>query len=428
MSNLDPINGMETTGFVWPHSTVSDTRTPLFTFDVNNATYGFYLFSVTFWLDTLACMIFTASLSAMTGILVYYTMVEPRKDCKPGPPPLFDKGFLAAFGLILPLWILAPIPMLEYLNIQNMLVRFLISGVTPTIAIFRTTEALFGFTPSHAKESISAFCFYFGSIMLLRFDGKTQSYIPTSPAILVYHCSAFCGMLLVTGLWQSAFFTSSFFPTLGDGNHLQRAPDGWYDWSNMISLTRWKDTLLVGFLFLFYLTVFCEGFALLTNLATGIQTERMNVYPLTASKSPSDFWGRRWNRIVHALLKNGVYKPVRCAGGSNGLASLAAFTASGVFHEQLLPTCILQYEYAHGFATIFFLWHALLVIGDRAMGHWPIFQFVSKRFPAPVQSALVLLLGLPIGHFFIEPYVNSDFFVHGNSFFPMVLPVSSSSL
>eukprot|EP00546_Thalassionema_frauenfeldii_P012146 CAMPEP_0178918672 /NCGR_PEP_ID=MMETSP0786-20121207/13954_1 /TAXON_ID=186022 /ORGANISM="Thalassionema frauenfeldii, Strain CCMP 1798" /LENGTH=58 /DNA_ID=CAMNT_0020592403 /DNA_START=719 /DNA_END=892 /DNA_ORIENTATION=+ len=54
--------------------------------------------------------------------------------------------------------------------------------------------------------------------------------------------------------------------------------------------------------------------------------------PLFTSRSPSDFWGRRWNLLVHSLLKGGIFKPVRKYFSST-VATVAAFLASGALHE-----------------------------------------------------------------------------------------------
>jgi hypothetical protein len=60
--------------------------------------------------------------------------------------------------------------------------------------------------------------------------------------------------------------------------------------------------------------------------------------PMFLSKSPSDFWSRRWNLLIHRVLKGGVYKPIRKHFKSAALASIAAFMASGAFHESQLYT------------------------------------------------------------------------------------------
>jgi hypothetical protein len=402
------------TGFIWPHTTGEDTRTPLFTF----GEYGFYFFSIPTWLEVSGIILLETLIGALTGALVYYTIVEPRKGRKPGVP-LLTNGLISACGVILPFWIFAPIYAVEQFGVENMVFRFCICGITPIISMFRTTEALFGFTKPHATRSLGDFVLNFASPLVLRFDTKSNKYIRTSPAQILRHLATFMFMLFWTGLYKSCFFASPYFPTLG-GNIL---PEGFYSWQRLIDASQWKDSFFSAFLQLFYLTTFCEGLALITNTLIGIQTEIVNIHPLVASRSPSDFWGRRWNRLIHSVLKGGVYKPVRSMGGSNGLAALAAFAASGLFHEWLLHVTSVKYENTHGPTMLFFVWQAVLLAGEAAIGHWAIFAFLSKNLPTQVRSFLVILLSLPLAHFFLDSYTHSDFFLHGKVLMMGVLPV-----
>jgi hypothetical protein len=82
------------------------------------------------------------------------------------------------------------------------------------------------------------------------------------------------------------------------------------------------------------LTTFGFGLGFLASLA-GVQLVPFMLNPIFESSSPSDFWGRRWNLVVHGILKRGVYKPVR-SKHSRRVASIATFIASGLFHEWLL--------------------------------------------------------------------------------------------
>eukprot|EP00438_Fugacium_kawagutii_P022080 Skav221384 [mRNA] locus=scaffold4031:10725:18837:+ [translate_table: standard] len=55
--------------------------------------------------------------------------------------------------------------------------------------------------------------------------------------------------------------------------------------------------------------------------------------PLLLSTSLRDFWGRRWNLVVHRLMKRTFFAPV--VGRSRWLAGLLAFMMSGLFHEYM---------------------------------------------------------------------------------------------
>ena len=79
-----------------------------------------------------------------------------------------------------------------------------------------------------------------------------------------------------------------------------------------------------------------SGLGLITSLCTGYTMETFSDAPLTKSTSPSDFWGRRWDRPVQSALSRGVFRPLRKAGYSRNLAAVTTFVVSGLLHEYVL--------------------------------------------------------------------------------------------
>lgn len=161
--------------------------------------------------------------------------------------------------------------------------------------------------------------------------------------------------------------------------------------------------------------------------------------PVFGSTSPSDFWGRRWNLLIHDCLKRGVYWPVQRQFSSTTLAVMATFFASGLFHEWVQVTvfppswdhsigidgsCYLHgregsfsplhcYTPKYGASMAFFMWQALLIAVEFAVG--PHFKDFFIRIPAPVKTILTILAGACVAHWFTEPYVHSTFFLDGNA-------------
>ncbi len=86
------------------------------------------------------------------------------------------------------------------------------------------------------------------------------------------------------------------------------------------------------------LSAFTYGIGIISMVVTGIDfnvDDSMN-NPLLTATSPSDFWGRKWNSIVHSVLKNGVFKPMYNFTSNRPLAVFSSFIASGLFHEWIL--------------------------------------------------------------------------------------------
>ena len=50
------------------------------------------------------------------------------------------------------------------------------------------------------------------------------------------------------------------------------------------------------------------------------------------SCSLSEFWGRRYNLVVHNLLTDSIYRPLLRSGFSRNVATMAAFVVSGLLH------------------------------------------------------------------------------------------------
>ena len=190
-------------------------------------------------------------------------------------------------------------------------------------------------------------------------------------------------------------------------------------------------------LFQIYLTTYCEGIIFFWSLLFGYRTDPVMKNPLFESTSPSDFWGRRWNLVIHRVLKGGVYKPVR-KYFSASVAGVAAFLASGAFHEWLLRTlftplahqlqdgnnCRDCFNPIYGSAMVFFIWQAIIIAGERMVGRSRPIQFLVEHLPLPIRTAMVIGLGLPLSHYFVEPYIRSQFFQHAQIGLPMIVRVN----
>ena len=131
------------------------------------------------------------------------------------------------------------------------------------------------------------------------------------------------------------------------------------------------------------------------------------------STSPSEFWGKRWNTLVHLGLKHGVYKPTRRHTSSKTLAALAAFAISGLIHEYvnfvMFGNDRGEYQFTYK-QMIFFGWNAVLIALEYSCGKWRIFQWMSQHLPQFVITALVLTCALPLAHLFTGDWVKHGYF------------------
>ena len=396
-----------------PHTWTEDTRTPIASWNWNGQTYGFYMISIPLWTELLGLLLFETLVVSLLTIPLYYTVVQH---------PRTWWAHIWTWMAFVPLWLTVP-PLLLHssstvslLDCQVKIVAFSLACIVPTTSLFRTTEALFGYTPRYALQSPQAFALYFASPMLLQVDDK-NTYVRITTRQLLGHLQDFLVSLLVTGLYQSCFHLFDAFPTLGVQKD-ESLDQELYSWQRTFQLHTLVDTFWIALLFQLYLTTFGHGLQFATSLVTGFQSQPLMDNPLLSSTSPADFWGRKWNLLVHACLKRGVYRPVRSLGGGALGASLAAFVASGVLHEWILWVVFANHDnndgqVVWGVTSAFFVWQALLLAWESTSQGRQFWKYVNKAYPHMVPF-MVVGMGIPLGHWFVSIYVHSDFFTNAH--------------
>lgn len=479
--NMDADTTTATGGFLFPHLSEEDTREPVFTVTLpavwsnmlhyyfsegTTSTHqeeqppievGFLFLSLSYWIELLVLLVATLSVAAGVGFLLYKTIMEPKQERT-------LQAYLVGWGLIVPFWISWPVWLLSVLDVRNALFRFLVGSMAPIICCFRTTEAIYGFCPKHSTRSAKDFCFYYATVPIVarvKDDDKHNANSSSSSSsttgrtigdpILcsnskkLKHLGTFLGLLFLTGALQSILTPHLHLNIFGMG--IEGVADKDVDWHSTQRYFTWQlyaNSALQALLFQMYITMYLEALTFAFSVLTGFEAEPAMDNPLLESTSPTDFWGRRWNTVVHTVLKNGVYKPLRkCALLPREAAVLATFVASGLFHEWVLvlifvtPTTDhwwwlffetgrkdVHYDISYGGSIIFFSWQALLIGLELAFGRTKFVRGIAKILPKRVKTALVVGMGVPLAHFFLEPYVTSGFFFqHGAPFLPMVVRV-----
>lgn len=155
--------------------------------------------------------------------------------------------------------------------------------------------------------------------------------------------------------------------------------------------------------------------------------------PMFLSDSITDFWSNRWNRLVHGVLKRGVYKPVRSMLDSREFAAAATFFASGLLHEFILtlyatpspsyahdPASYISYTPVYGNQFLFFSYNGCLMCFEYLLFSWMGKYQVQVHLPSWAKSILVISLALPVSHWFTDEYVRSGVFAHFSVGFPIV--------
>jgi hypothetical protein len=135
---------------------------------------------------------------------------------------------------------------------------------------------------------------------------------------------------------------------------------------------------LYGVRFWFSIEVLFACAAAGCSAALDVEVKPQFVQPYLAT-SLRDFWGRRWNLPVSAVLRAAVYNPLRArAGKEAGL--LATFLVSGLMHEALL--CYSTLQRPTGKMAAFFLLHGACRVAE---------DWCARRWPPPPRPLATLL-------------------------------------
>eukprot|EP00986_Skeletonema_menzelii_P009943 scaffold4644_cov145-Skeletonema_menzelii.AAC.4 len=159
------------------------------------------------------------------------------------------------------------------------------------------------------------------------------------------------------------------------------------------------------------------------QLLTGFKVLHTMNNPMLEATSPSDFWGKRWNLLVHVVLKRGVYKPVRTYASAL-IASLAVFVASGLFHEWMVHAIFLYNKQSEGVVlgsnTAFFVWNFFVIACERMLVATKGVQSLKRVLPRFMITVMIIMSSLPFAHWFGGPYLFGNFFSDYEKFVPMI--------
>lgn len=298
-----------------------------FTLPIINETFGVLTPKLSFWFQlTLVC-----SLSMLFGVLlsivVYKFIILKRK-----------KGYYTAlitnYVIVIPLCLLYPFVSIEIFGVQNGLLRFCFT-LSPVTSMFRSMEALYDFSPATVETSMISYMYYSATVMITKFDKQTKNVSKVNFNKILYYLQRFLITLILMSFFLSFLVSCSYKPfrtNYDDDIAINSLDHSIYD---MIDIGHLGNNFFGAIIFQSLLVTFGNGLRLITALLLGVETEEFMMNPVLKSSSPSDFWGKRWNLIIHYVLKGGVYKPVR-KYFSKLIAAIAVFLTSGIFHEWML--------------------------------------------------------------------------------------------
>jgi len=269
---------------------------------------------------------------------------------------------------------------------------FFCAATNFAFAVFRTLEVWWGTQPAAASLSLASWQLYFNAAIDPRYD--TAKALVPAPGALSRHLTRLPPRMLVIGALCS----------ITDGH------DAGSPLSKLLASVAigdfWRMTLSnlvysVGLWLFLALTFDLGGVPI---LAQGVDVTAAFANPVFGSRSPREFWGKRWNRQVNALLRRVCFSPLKARIGG-AAAALATFACSAAFHEYQFALSLPGY--ALGRASVFFA-----CMGGLTFAQALLEKFLSRYLPGArtayslcptiIQVAVNMTLIGPFGHLFVE--------------------------
>mmetsp|Transcript_22298 Transcript_22298/g.51072 ORF Transcript_22298/g.51072 Transcript_22298/m.51072 type:complete len:422 (-) Transcript_22298:190-1455(-) len=399
---------------VFANKLMDDNRVnnPLFTFGVPDVFGGkicsFLAPDFAFYYQLVVVVIIQSTFNAMLGYFVYKIMVEPSKEHGKSNS-LMVTTHLFAFGAAIPLVVMEPIYLMQYLGVTSPAIGTVFLA-TPIVNSLRIAEALYGFVPIPMNQSLFNYVIYFSCFFGIVFDPVAGKPKRISRKFLSKQLKAlgrdFALMTIIISILKR--YNYEFFYTKHHAYSSEHSLQDILSWQHLL------NNFLVAVLLSTCLSQSSIGVSTLYNLLYGYETFEMVQNPMFKSTSVSEFWGRRWNTLVHKGLKNGVYKPARKYSSSKLLGVIATFVVSGVIHEYINFVLFFNRGKNDPYVTwkqiMFFGWNGILLAMEYCVGHWAIFKWMSRNLPQLVITALILCCALPLAHLFTGDYIQHGWF------------------
>ena len=381
------------------------------------------------WTQLFLLLLLQSAFSAVIGYVVYQVVVQRRvrnERC------WFSSqvSFGIIFGAVLPITLVFPFFVIWWLQIENRFLRMSLS-TAPTLCSLRLLEAVAGFSPVGVETSLRTFVIYFASNCQIVMDNsKSLSHPVPLKSNTGYlrkkgksSFNSFVFLLVLFSICapvQFILFEERMLPNSMSHNIYE-----------LFQINHLLNNFVAALILQSLLTFGCEVIGFLIALLFRLQTHLVFDNPVLASNSAANFWGERWNLLVHGLLKRSIYKPSLRYGYSRTNAAMMTFLASGILHEyvwlimfydgQLLVSQELKvYEYFYGKSILFFGWNGAIIMCEQLLFSTQSAKKFDLLIPRYLKTALVLLTVLPISHLFTGDWIEGKVFAGYMVGFPLL--------
>jgi hypothetical protein len=193
-------------------------------------------------------------------------------------------SYLIGYGLVIPLACWIPFPLLDYLQVQNKVLKMSFT-TTPSIAAFRCIEAMHNTSPCAVEASLINYVTYYSSLVNQVWDAKTKTRLKATRHEILGHAGMILGQFLLLSVVLSYLLANDFKPF-----HSNVQLDQFHLTWDLIQPGQLANNYLLAVLTLYTL---CVGFNLtgFTGNLQGYAVKDFLTNPLFHSKSPVTLFG-----------------------------------------------------------------------------------------------------------------------------------------
>jgi hypothetical protein len=189
------------------------------------------------------------------------------------------------------------------------------AGNILTIVGFRCIEAMYDCSPPVVESSLTNYVLYYTTACPFDWNKQTQTVRKVTKKEVMSMLIRFYFHFTVLGLVLSFLMHFNFQPFESNVTFNE-----WNLTWDLVSPAHLANAYLVAVLTYFNLWVGFEGSALAQN-AQGYATKPIFSNPLLTSTNPIDFWTKKWNTMIHLILK----VRTKCMGVLSGYNHVVLF-------------------------------------------------------------------------------------------------------
>ncbi|GAX15479.1 hypothetical protein FisN_8Lh220 [Fistulifera solaris] len=374
-----------------------DERNPVGTIETGGLKLSFFAPDPMYILQLLSILGITALVGNFLSLIVCHGILRKSQQT----------AFVLTFGIVLPLILYYPFFLADVLDIRSSPIRMTVLSL-PLTCTLRTLHAFF---TEQQSTLWSRYRREYGFILHPLRDPKTQAFVTATVHSFFAALRSYGKWFFLLGISFSLLLPYSFVPW----NTPRPLHETFLSFHPSHLANNFVHAVLTSWMLDLGVNTAVNG---VMQCLSGIQFENVVDSPMFGSQSPSDFWGRRWNRLISGDLKNGIYKPVRQYTGSKHVATLATFAVSGLMHEYVWYYLFYVnkhqdpadcYQPPFGKQILFFGWNGILLLFEYFVGKQKWERVVKGLFPA-CTTVLVVLMALPVGHLFTGDLVAGGYF------------------